>query len=166
MTNEQILAEQEGFRSKPYRCTAGKETIGIGHCFETNPFDAVERTRLRLDQGRTWEDEPMTHDEADYVLRRDITKSISTLNRVLDQSALDRLPGEATDILLRMVFQMGHVGVRGFRRMRRALTEEPPNFTLAADEMLDSEWYRNRNGGGTPARALAESDRMRALAGS
>ena len=62
-----------------------------------------------------------------------------------------------------MVFQMGLGGVQGFVQMRIALNEDPPDFAKAADEMLDSEWYRNRHGGGTPARAKAESDRMRAL---
>ena len=164
MTNEEILENYEGFSQWPYRCSADKETIGIGRCFEDNPFDSVERGVLRLDRGRNWIEEPMTHGEAVYVLRRDIGKSSGALRVLLPQSVIDRLPSEATDILLRMVFQMGLGGVKGFHKMRIALTEDPPNFARAADEMLDSEWYRNRNGGGTPARAKAESDRMRALA--
>ena len=164
MTNEQVLEDEEGFRPQPYRCSAGKETIGIGRCFEDNPFDSVEREVLRLDRGRNWIEEPMTHEEAVYVLRRDIDKSSGTLSGLLTQAVLDRLPSAAKDILLRMIFQMGLGGVQGFRQMRIALTEDPPNFAKAADEMLDSEWYRNRHGGGTPERAKAESDRMRAIA--
>ena len=164
MTNEQVLEDEEGFRPQPYRCSAGKETIGIGRCFEDNPFNSVERAHLRLDQGRNWIDDPMTHDEAVYVLSRDITKSSRSLTGLLTQEVLDRLPSEAREILVRMVFQMGLGGVQGFRQMRAALTEDPPNFAKAADEMLDSEWYRNRKGGGTPERAKAESDRMRAIA--
>ena len=164
MTNEQVLEDEEGFRSMPYFCSAGKETIGIGRCTEDNPFDPVERVALRLDKGRRWKDDPMTHDEAVYVLRRDITKSSRTLTGLLDQTALDRLPSDARDILLRMIFQMGLHGVQAFVQMRAALNEDPPAFAKAADEMLDSEWYRNRSGGGTPTRAKAEADRMRALA--
>ena len=165
MTTEQVLEHEEGFRSLPYLCSSGKETIGIGRCFEDNPFDSFERAVLRLDKGRNWIDEPMTHDEAVHLLRKDIRKSRHSLTGLLTQAALDRLPGEARDILLRMIFQMGLGGVQGFRQMRAALTEDPPNFAKAADEMLDSEWYRNRHGGGTPKRAKAESDRMRALLG-
>ena len=164
MTTEQVLEDEEGFRRRPYRCSSGKETIGIGRCFEDNPFDTAERAFLRLDTGRRWTEEPMTHYEAVHVLRGDIRKSRRALNGLLTQAALDRLPSEAKDILVRMVFQMGLGGVQGFRQMRTALTEDPPNFAAAADEMLDSEWYRNRHGGGTPERAKAESDRMRALA--
>ena len=163
MTNEQVLENAEGFRPQPYRCSAGKETIGIGRCFEDNPFDSFERAVLRLDKGRNWIDEPMTHDEAVHLLRKDIRKSRHSLTGLLTQAALDRLPSEARDILMRMIFQMGLGGVQGFRQMRAALTEDPPNFAAAADEMLDSEWYRNRHGGGTPERAKAESDRMRAI---
>ena len=163
-TNEKVLEAEEGFRAEPYLCSAGKQTIGIGRCFEDNPFDAVEREALRLNQGRLWADDPMTHDEAVFVLRRDITKSSNALTGLLDLAALDRLPGAAVDILRRMIFQMGLGGVKAFRKMRVALTEDPPNFAKAADEMLDSEWYRNRSGGGTPKRAKAEADRMRALA--
>ena len=164
MTNEEILEGEEGFRPQPYRCSAGKETIGIGRCFEDNPFDSFERAVLRLDKGRSWISDPMTHDEAVHLLRKDIGKSRHSLTDLLPQAALDRLPGEAREILLRMIFQMGLGGVQRFRQMRIALTEDPPNFARAADEMLDSEWYRNRKGGGTPARAKAEADRMRALA--
>ena len=163
MTNEQVLEKEEGFRPQPYRCSAGKETIGIGRCFEDNPFDSFERAVLRLDKGRNWIDEPMTHNEAVHLLRKDIGKSNVALTWLLTKAALEKLPEAATDILLRMVFQMGLHGVQGFVQMRFALSEDPPNFAKAADEMLDSEWYRNRNGGGTPERAKAESDRMRAL---
>ena len=163
-TNEKVLEDEEGFREEPYLCSAGKQTIGIGRCFEDNPFDAVEREALRLNQGRRWEDDPMTHDEAVYVLRRDIAKSSRALTGLLTQEALGRLPSEAVDILLRMIFQMGRGGVKAFRKMLIALNEDQPNFAKAADEMLDSEWYRNRHGGGTPKRARAEADRMRALA--
>ena len=163
MTNEEILEGEEGFRANPYVCSAGKLTIGIGRCFEDNPFDPVEQETLRLDKGRRWKDEPMSHDEAVYVLRRDIAKSNGALRGLLTQEALGKLPSEAKDILVRMVFQMGLNGVQRFVQMRVALTEDPPNFTRAADEMLDSEWYRNQNGGGTPARAKAEADRMRAI---
>ena len=164
MTNEKLLEDEEGFRAEPYLCPAGKQTIGIGRCFEDNPFDPVEREALRLDKGRLWKDDPMTHDEAVYLLRRDINKSSGALTGLLTQEALARLPSEARDILLRMIFQMGLDGVKAFLKMRVALTEDPPNFAAAADEMLDSEWYRNLHGGGTPARAKAEADRMRALA--
>ena len=165
MTNEQVLEAEEGFRPQPYVCSAGKETIGIGRCFEDNPFIGEQRAVLRLDKGRNWIDEPMTHDEAVYVLRGDIVKSRRALTGLLTQEALDRLPSEAKDILVRMVFQMGPRGVQGFVQMRVALTKDPPNFAEAADEMMDSEWYRNLHGGGTPTRAGLESDRMRALAG-
>ena len=164
MTNEQVLEAAEGFRSQPYVCSAGKATIGIGRCFEDNPFDPTEQKALRLDQGRRWEDDPMTHDEAVYVLRVDIGKSRLALRGLLTQAALEKLPSEAKDILLRMVFQMGLHGVQGFVQMRFALSEDPPDFAKAADEMMDSEWYRNLHGGGTPTRAGLESDRMRALA--
>ena len=165
MTNEEVLEDAEGFRPQPYRCTAGKETIGIGRCFEDNPFDSFERAVLRLDKGRNWIDEPMTHDEAVHLLRKDIGKSSRALTGLLTQAALERLPSEAKDILVRMVFQMGLHGVQGFVQMRVALTKDPPDFAEAADEMMDSEWYRNLHGGGTPARAGLEADRMRALAG-
>ena len=93
MTNEQILEDAEGFRSQPYRCSSGKETIGIGRCFEDNPFIGEQRAVLRLDKGRNWIEEPMTHDEAVYVLRGDIGKSIYAPSReLLTLAALDRLP--------------------------------------------------------------------------
>lgn len=36
------LIFHEGLKLKPYKCTAGKWTIGVGRCYETNPFTAEE----------------------------------------------------------------------------------------------------------------------------
>ena len=39
---EKRLYIHEGFRSKPYRCTANKLTIGIGRNIEDRPFTEEE----------------------------------------------------------------------------------------------------------------------------
>ena len=36
------LEFHEGCRLMPYRCTAGKLTIGVGRCIDTNPFTEEE----------------------------------------------------------------------------------------------------------------------------
>ena len=42
------LMVDEGFRTKPYVCTAGKMTIGVGRNFEDNPFTPDERAVLGI----------------------------------------------------------------------------------------------------------------------
>ena len=54
-------------------------------------------------------------------------------------------------VLVEMCYQMGLGGVRGFRKMWKALAAG--NMETAHDEMLDSEWALNRHGRGTPQRA-------------
>ena len=38
MTIYSLLEKHEGRKHKPYRCTGGKRTIGIGHNFDDNPL--------------------------------------------------------------------------------------------------------------------------------
>lgn len=56
------LIRDEGFRSKPYKCTAGKLTIGVG---------------------RNIEDNGITEDEAMYLLENDIASCIKQLTAKL-----------------------------------------------------------------------------------
>jgi lysozyme len=54
-----------------------------------------------------------------------------------------------------MVFQLGETGVSKFKNMWKALEQNPPEYTTAAMEMLDSRWAKQ-----TPNRAEAMSAEM------
>lgn len=49
-------------------------------------------------------------------------------------------PGEVQEILVNMMFNMGRPRLSGFKNFRAALAEG--DWDRAADEMVDSRWYR------------------------
>lgn len=131
------LEFHEGCRLLPYRCTAGKLTIGIGRCIEMNPF-----TKEELQAVGDWK-HGITRNAALMLLRNDIDRCKNELSGLDFYAKLDL---ERQYALLDMCFQMG---VRGFRRFKRLLKAvEQRNFELAAFECLTSKYAQQ-----TPKRA-------------
>jgi lysozyme len=119
----QQLIRHEDLRLKPYRCSAGKLTIGVG---------------------RNLEDVGISASEAMNLLDNDITACITDLNGFAWFRALDAVRKRA---LIDMRFQLGAGGFRGFRKMLAALAVR--DYRMAAREARDSKWFRQDS----PARA-------------
>jgi lysozyme len=111
------LEQDEGFRDKPYRCTAGKLTIGIGWNIE---------------------DVPMRYSEARFRLKNDIEDCVTDLRKLLEN--FDDLPAMIQEVLVNMRFQLGPGGIRGFKQMLGAVRGW--DFERMKKEMKDSAWYR------------------------
>ena len=110
------LKRHEGFRSKPYKDSVGKITIGYG---------------WNLD------DVGITQDEAEKKLASQIHDAELELARqgwfgVPDAEAIRR------EVLTNMTFNLGMPRLLGFRRMIAAL--HVLDYEEAAKEMLDSRW--------------------------
>ncbi|MEC9346044.1 MAG: lysozyme [Pseudomonadota bacterium] len=111
-----MLIRHEGLRLKPYRCPAGKLTIGCG---------------------RNLEDVGISRDEAMDLLCNDIA---------IHQAEMERFPwfaglsGQRKNALIDMHFNLGDPAFRGFKRMIAALAAG--DYNAAADEMLASAWAR------------------------
>lgn len=109
------LRLHEGERLKPYRCTAGKLTIGIG---------------------RNLEDRGITAAESAYLLGNDIA--------AVQQQVLNALPWAAQlddvrqRVLLDMAFNMGIGGLLSFKNT--LATIKAGDYAKAAAMMLDSRW--------------------------
>lgn len=113
----EMLIRHEGVRYKPYRCIAGKLTIGVG---------------------RNLEDVGISEDEAIFLLKNDIARVGRELEGAL--SFWSNLSLDRQLVLLDMCFNLGLAGLIGFKRMLAAV--ESVNYEKAADEMLDSKWAR------------------------
>jgi lysozyme len=108
------LIRDEGLKLKPYRCTAGKLTIGIG---------------------RNIEDRGISKPEAMMLLNNDIDIIEGELDRAIPWwRELDEPRQRA---LVNMAF-MGVPRLMGFKRMLAALKDK--DFRIAADEALRSQW--------------------------
>jgi lysozyme len=109
------LREHEGLRLKPYYCTAGKLTIGIGR--------NLEAVGLR-------------EDEAIYMLNNDINETYSKLRYAWSKIIL--LDDARQNVMINMAFNIGVAGLMKFSKMLNALALE--DYEQAAKEMLDSKW--------------------------
>jgi lysozyme len=125
------LKKDEGFRSRPYRCSAGKLTIGYG----TNIEDGISL------------------DEAEFLLRNRANLALMDCARTFPWFA--ELDAIRQGVIVQMAYQMGVDGVRGFRKMLAAI--DRGDFAAAADEMLESKWARHDS----PARAARHAATMR-----
>ena len=115
MNIEQILLEDEGYRQFPYKCTAGKLTIGIG---------------------RNLEAKGLTRDEAEYLLLNDIAEVEDYLQTTYPVYNL--LCDARQSVLINMTFNLGFSGVSKFKKMWAALANQ--DFKEASEQMLDSKW--------------------------
>lgn len=131
------LEFHEGFRAKPYFCSQGKRTIGIGRNLEAKPFTEAERMVIK-------DPENITKQEAYFLLENDIKETISLLDNMVRCFA--KLDDERKYALIDMGFQMGVYGVCKFKNMLAAM--DAGDFEKASIECLNSAYARQ-----TPARA-------------
>lgn len=124
------ITRHEGVVLKPYKDTMGKLTIGIG---------------------RNLDDVGITEDEAEYLLDNDISKVKLELTPYIWYAGLDNT---RKDVLVEMAFQLGLAGVLKFNDMITALNKQ--DYEEAADQMLDSTWYKQ-----TPNRCKELAELMR-----
>ena len=134
---EQRLEFHEGFREKPYYCTKGRQTIGIGHNLEARDFTPEE-----LKAVGDWK-KGITRNAALMILRNDINLCLKNLQKLGFWYYLDK---ERQYALLDMCFQLGWQGLSRFRNMLEAIRVK--NFDRAAKECLNSNYAKQ-----TPKRA-------------
>lgn len=117
MTLLDRLKKHEGFRSKPYRCPAGKLTIGYG---------------------RNIEDNGITEAEASFLLVEDVKKCRAECQKSFAWfEAMDR---DRQDVIVELDFNMGLKRLLGFKKMLAACARK--DYEATAREMLDSLWAR------------------------
>ncbi len=122
--NELLIAElrrDEGVRRKPYRCTAGKLSIGAG---------------------RNLDDVGLSDDEIDYLLANDITRSVADLDKHLPWWR--KLSPVRQRVMVNLCFNMG-IGndTRGLRSFKNTLTRiQAGDYDGAARGMAGSKWAR------------------------
>ena len=111
-----MLKRHEGYRQKPYHCTAGKLTVGYG---------------------RNLDDVGLTVDEAEYLLKQDINRAVLSLQALKCWLTLDSV---RRAVLIDMHVNLGNAGLMKFKKFLAAV--ERQDYDAAADEMQASMWYR------------------------
>jgi lysozyme len=111
------LTRDEGIRLKPYRCTAGKLTIGIG---------------------RNLDDKGITQAEAELLARNDIAAVIAELDRRMPWwKGLDDVRQR---VLVNMGFNLGVDGLMAFKTTLAAV--QAGRYLDAAQGMMASKWAK------------------------
>ena len=111
----ELLKKHEGRRLFPYKCTAGKLTIGYG---------------------RNIEDTGISEEEAELMLQADIERCIVELTD--KTSYFSSLCEPRQTVLINMVFNLGWSRFSRFKNMIKAI--KGGNYDKASVEMLDSRW--------------------------
>lgn len=111
----EMIKRHEGFRQYPYKCTAGKLTIGYG---------------------RNLDDVGISKEEAEYLLDMDLDKHTEELDKVITWA----VPKDVYAVLVDMHYNLGHERFMQFKNMLAALKKL--DFKGAAKEMLDSKWAK------------------------
>jgi lysozyme len=115
MNKRELLIQHEGYREKPYKCTAGKLTIGVGRNIEDNGLRA---------------------DEIMLMMDNDIAECEAVLSdRIFIWGELNEV---RQAVLVNMMFNLGWPRLSGFKKTIEAV--ERKDFTSASQEMLDSRW--------------------------
>lgn len=109
-----ILKREEGFRGKPYLCTAGHVTIGYGRNLDANP---------------------LTEAEATVLLENDIAKAATEAGRFAWFHGLNEV---RQAVVISMIFQLGAQSFRKFATTIKYI--EAGDYDSAADQMLRSLW--------------------------
>lgn len=113
---EQIVLH-EGKRNKPYRCTAGKLTIGVG---------------------RNLDDVGLSDDEIEYLLMNDLKRVQAELNKAIPW--WEGLTPVRQKVLLDMGFNLGVPGLLGFKNTLALI--KAGDYKQAAVNMLMSKWAK------------------------
>lgn len=129
---KELLVRHEGLRLKPYRCTAGKLTIGIG---------------------RNLDDRGISQKEAYAMLERDIQDCEQWLIDEIPE-VYNKLDEVRQSVLLNMCFNMGIKGLLEFKNTLSFIGAG--DWERASNNMLASKWAKQ-----VGMRAIELSEMMR-----
>jgi len=135
------LAEDEGCRYEIYLDHLGLPTFGIGHLVTKNDPEYGKDVGTVIEQSRV-----------QSAFNLDIAVTIEDCNRLY--SDFNDLPEEVQLIVANMMFNLGYPRLSKFKGMKAGV--DTRNWSVAADEMVDSRWYTQ-----VPNRARRLVDRMR-----
>ena len=138
-----LLNFEEGYSEKPYYCSAGYPTIGIGKRIGPKgaPLSNYQFTASRQ-LAAVWLSEELQQKVADMSTHANITAAMAACN------------DSRKAILISMAYQMGADGLAKFANTLKAVAEQ--RWGDAANGMLNSAWAKQ-----TPNRAARHAQQMK-----
>ena len=121
------LERDEGVKYEVYLDHLGYPTFGIGHLITDDDPECGATVGTKIDSDRVQE-----------AFEADVESVLSDCERLYVQ--FEHLPEEVQLIIANMMFNMGYTRLSKFKGMKRGV--DARNWAAAADEMVDSRWYR------------------------
>ena len=121
------LEYDEGCKYEIYNDHLGYPTFGIGHLVIDSDPEYGEGAGT-----------PVSEDRVISAFEKDVMGVVSDCERLY--SDFERLPEDAQRIIANMMFNMGYTRLSKFKRMKRGV--DVRDWNTAADEMVDSRWYK------------------------
>jgi len=115
---KKLLIKHEGLELHPYKCTAGKWSIGIG---------------------RNLNSKGITQEEALHLFNNDVNQCTKDLMFSFFPNQFLSFPESIQSVLINMRFQLGHTRLKKFKKMLVAFRNE--DYAEAAIQMEDSHWF-------------------------
>ena len=120
METSEYIKLNEGLRLFPYKCSAGKTTIGYG---------------------RNLEDIGISKEEADFMFKNDIEDAQAYLYEIFTESIFKHHLSENRQMVLTdMMFNLGKTRFSKFKKMIHAVKDN--DFNEAAVQIEDSNYFR------------------------
>ena len=130
MNLEQLRKEleiDEGVKYAIYLDHLGLPTFGIGHLIIDSDAENGSPVGTEVSESRVQQ-----------AFEADVLSVILDCNKLYDD--FDVLPEEVQLIVANMMFNMGRTRLSKFKGMKRGVDSR--DWNAAADEMVDSKWYR------------------------
>jgi lysozyme len=121
------LEIDEGVRYVIYLDHLGLPTFGIGHLVTKNDSESGQAVGTAVSKERVAE-----------CFDMDVQSVINDCNKLYNN--FENLPEEVQQIIANMMFNLGRTRLSKFKGMKRGV--DSMNWHQAADEMVDSRWYR------------------------
>jgi len=137
-TLRQQLTRHEARKNRPYRCSRGYLTIGVGWNIDSWKLPPIIASFLHI-HGY------ITEEMIDQLLDIQIEAAIADTKEIFPN--FSTFTERRQNALMDMVFNMGATGVLGFKKMRKAIARG--DWNEAAEQVRDSVYWRQL--GGDPA---------------
>ena len=133
----EMFIENEGLRDQVYTDTTGNRTIGIGFNLEDKNNQKV-LADIGLDLQEVLGGKKLERNDIIRLYNHSLTQAFSDAQKF--DPGFARRPEPVKKAIVDMAFNLGLTKLNKFKKMKAALGRN--DYSTAADEMVDSNWYK------------------------
>jgi len=132
-----MFIENEGLKEQVYTDTTGNRTIGIGFNLEDKSNQKV-LSDIGLNLNEVLGGKKLERNDIIRLYNHSLTQAFNDAQK-FDPNFAKR-PEPVKKAIVDMAFNLGLTKLNKFEKMKSALMQN--DYNLAADEMVDSKWYK------------------------